>query len=289
MSDRVKEVTAITLLGPIGQGTAGAQRVLDRDGQTWVMKFQQNEQGPRSLLNELLGFQLARFLQIPHPEYALIRVDSNVLPPGGVIRYHYHAGVGKRVEESFVALPGLHFGTRLVTSAQQLRPTDLDHFLQLPIDLEALAGIVVLDLVLNHWDRKPLNPNLLIARDRTGNNPSRSLHKLLLIDMGMCIGGGCWEPGNLLDASFPPLEAPLPYGGPMAYLFARTDSNTIESKARQIEMIAREVIEGMIQEVPESWNVSREVRTALGAWILERSRAAVHYLAQRCQKKEWWL
>lgn len=288
MSDRVRQVTAMTLRGSMGQGTAGAQLLVDMAGKAWVMKFRQNDQGPRSLVNELLGFQLASFLQIPHPEFALVQVDSNVLPPGGVIRYHYQAGNCERTEESFVALPGLHFATRLVTSTQQLRPADLDHFLQLPIDLEVLAGIVVLDLVVNHWDRRPLNPNLLLTRDRTGSNPSRTLHKLVLIDMGMSIGGGCWELGNLLDASFPPLEAPLPYGGPMAYLFARTDSNMIETKARQIGMIAREVIEGMIQAVPESWNVSGEVRTALGAWILERSRAAGHYLAQRCQKKEWW-
>lgn len=279
---------ALWLKGPLGQGTAGAQHLLDVEGQSWVIKFFQNHQGPRSLVNELVGFQMADILNIPHPAYALVHVDANVLPSKGVVSYYYFEGNGERIDDSFVALPGLHFATRLVSGAQQLRPTDLDSLLSVPIDLEPLAAIVVLDLVMNHWDRRLLNPNLLIARDPSGNAGRRSLHRLMLIDMGMSIGGGCWEHGNLLDTSFPEFEHRLPYSGDLASLLVKVRPEWVLERASRLELLDRPRIEEMIGNIPEAWNLNVPVREALCDWLQERCRNARSYLERRLQQKEWW-
>lgn len=116
--------------------------------------------GPKVLANELIGFQIADPLGLEHPEVGVIDVDEIAL--GGPELWVTFAD-GTLWHEPF--RPGLAFYSRWLSNANQVSHEDVGRFMGLQ-NPKLLAGAVVLDLLLNNWDRSPSNLNLLLHRDR---------------------------------------------------------------------------------------------------------------------------
>src|ERR1700759_1033160 len=85
----------------------GAQSHLMRcnDGYYYVVKFQNNPQHRRILVNEMLGTRLAARLGLPTPAVAIIEVVEELIPltPDLAIEYP---------RPRYPCQPGLHFGSR---------------------------------------------------------------------------------------------------------------------------------------------------------------------------------
>ncbi len=116
--------------------------------------------GPKVLANELIGFQIAALLGLEHLEVGVIDVDEIAL--GGPELWVTFAD-GTLWDEPF--RPGLAFYSRWLSNANQVSHEDVGRFMGLQ-NPKLLAGAVVLDLLLNNWDRSPSNLNLLLHRDR---------------------------------------------------------------------------------------------------------------------------
>ncbi|WP_146009489.1 hypothetical protein [Deinococcus planocerae] len=229
------------------------------------------------LTNEWIGHGLAGLLGIRHAPYGLVEVSPEVLPDGDCLLIHDDDGDEVRL------LPGVHFYSRWMEPAQDLKPEDLS-LSGMVADLGMLAGVVVLDTLLDQRDRKPLNPNLLLVRQ--GGRAS-----LYLMDMGMAIRSAVWGMGDLLDPGLPDAEAPLPYSVPPTDLLrvVRAPQDFAPYLAA-VSALGRADLEQVVDGLPPAWGITVEEREALVDYLLHRAQALPAYFQARFarQRREWW-
>lgn len=161
------------------RGGAQSHLMLGADGVPYVVKFQNNPQHLRVLVNEWLATQLARILGLPSPPCEVVEVTPWLVE--NTPELDVHAG-GKRER----CLPGLHFGSQLVGG---LMPGQSVDYLPEPQLLEVrnlrdFAGVLVLD----KWT---CNAN---GRQAVFHKKQRERrYTATFIDYGFCFGAGDWE------------------------------------------------------------------------------------------------
>lgn len=263
----------------IGESKEGMSRpqlfLVDGEG-LCLVKFFQSPQGLRVLINEFIGYSLASVLEVSCPPCGLVHIDADLFPPEGKLELpendrHYAC--------TFEA--GLHFYSKyLATGVDKLVPNDLRTLhLQNASDF---AGAVLLDLLLNNWDRKPGNMNVLLHRER-------GVQKLKVIDFGNAIGGGGWGIGSFQDTNLPPLIEPLPYPSDIeGYLRAVNPDRDFEPFLERLERLDETTLGAIIEAVPNEWQLTVEERTALLNYLSQRVQALPEYLRERRQKDVWW-
>ena len=239
-----------------------------------AVKFLQNPQGPRVLINELVSFGVASALGIEHPRVGIAEVDAIVLPSDGVLNTFDRWGDPCMLE------PGLHFYSQWLEPADRIEADDLKS--STVKNASMLAGVVLLDLLVNNWDRKRGNMNLLLHRESGGQ-------RLKLIDMGMAFGGSLWTIGNLTDSSLPPVEEPLRYADELGDILAGINvQEAFDPYLRRLEILTRTRLQDIVQAVPDAWRITEEEREALLNYLFQRVQALPDYLSSRLGKDVWW-
>jgi len=152
-------IAATAYLTPLREGGSLPALMEADDLGTYVVKFTGAGQGPKALVAEIVVGELARALDIPVPELALIEVDAEI---------------GRRepdeeVQELVTASAGLNLGVDFL-------PGSVGYDRSFEVDAEEAARIVWLDAFVANVDRSARNTNLLIW------------HKnLWAIDHGACL------------------------------------------------------------------------------------------------------
>jgi hypothetical protein len=241
-----------------------------------VVKFLQNRQGPKVLVNEIIGFGVASLLELQHPNVGIVEIDKDVLPNGRL--------VVSAEGEDCIFEPGLHFYSEWLSNADVVSPLDLERLgaVQNP---QMLAGVVVLDLLLDNWDRDLDNLNLLLHRERGGQ-------KLKLIDLGYAFSGPFWMEGNLhphpQHGYFPSLEEPLHYGN-LDKLLKTVKKEDIDLYLSHLRQVTKDKLEGIIMNIPNDWQLTSGERLSLLNCLLERAKGLPDYFSKRLEKEAWWL
>lgn len=276
---------AMLYLGPVGRGNSQPQKfVLDSGVGLCAVKFQQNPQGPRMLPNEWIGYGLAARLGIRHAAYGLVDVPAEALPNEGCLLIHDDDGDEVRL------LPGVHFYSKWLEPAEDLRPEDLG-LAGMVADLGMLAGVAVLDALLGQWDRKLVNPNLLTVRQH-----GRST--LYLMDLGMAFGSAIWGLGDLLYTSLPEVEAPLPYSVPPAPLLRAVRAPDFEPYLAGVATLTAEDFQTIVDGLPAAWGVTVDERRELVNCLSRRAKELPAFFEARFGRsaqqnaglgeREWW-
>lgn len=140
----MRTITATRYVTPLREGGSMPALVEADDDGLYVLKFRGAGQGPRALVAELLGGELARALGLPVPEIVLCELDERVgaAEPDPEIQGLLQASAGLNVALDF--LPGALAFTDPAT-----------------VDPALAADIVWLDSLVMNSDRTPRNPNLL--------------------------------------------------------------------------------------------------------------------------------
>jgi hypothetical protein len=238
-----------------------------------IVKYKENPQGLKSLVNELIGFQLADILVIEHPLCGIVEIDNFSI--GGLKLPIFDDGY------DFSIKPGLHFYSQWLESAKVATVNLFKNSKRLQ-NPGMMAGIVVLDLLLSNWDRKPTNPNLIVHM--TGKKS-----QLALIDLGFAFGSSIWEIGNITDTALPPQHGPLPYSGNMAGFFAHLRPKDFTQYVGRLSGINSSAISQIIGQVPSEWGLTAAEQNALIHFLQTRAAALPAYLEQRLQRGQWWL
>ena len=242
-----------------------------------AVKFQQNPQGPRMLINEWMGYNLAELLGIRHAPYGLVQVPADALPDDGRLLIRDDDG------DEVTLLPGVHFYSQWLSPADDLKPEDLG-LAGMVADVSMLAGVAVLDALLGQWDRKPLNPNLLIVREHGRSS-------LYLMDMGMAFGSAIWGLGNFRDVGLPDASAPLPYSMPPSQLFRPVRvPQDFEPYLDRVAGLTDADFQHLVGGLPDEWSVTVEERQALISYLSNRANALPGYFETRFGRsgQEWW-
>lgn len=129
----------------MGNGITNPLLMKTTDG-PYVVKYLGNEHGTRILINEYICYKLAKLMEIPIPDAALITIDEETL---------------KR-EDSLVKLgvqSGVHFGSKLV---QRAEPSIQLPLLRLVKNKEDIPSIILFDQFIYNDDRTRNKGNLLV-------------------------------------------------------------------------------------------------------------------------------
>ena len=207
------------------------------DGHYYVVKFQNNPQHRRILVNELLGTKLASRLGLPTTPVAIIHVPEELIA--------LTTELAMELPRSRVPCrPGLQFGSRYPGDPRRITLHDFlpDEQLREVENLHDFAGMLVFD----KWTCNTNGRQTLFLRkcdSEAGSDDRR--YRTLMIDQGFCFNAGEW---NFPDA-------------PLRGLYARNrvyeGVTGRESFGPWLERLEKRITERMLdevmQEIPPEW------------------------------------
>ncbi|HVS89173.1 MAG TPA: HipA family kinase [Candidatus Acidoferrum sp.] len=233
------------------RGGAQSQLMRCSDGHYYVVKFQNNPQHRRVLVNEMLGTRLAARLGLPTTPGAIIEVPEELI--------RLTPELTMEMPRSRVpCLPGLQFGSRYPGDPRRLALHDFlpDERLREVENLHDFAGMLVFDKwTCNTNGRQTVFFNeMRETSDRSaaasgpaasGNEEPQTHYRTLMIDQGFCFNAGEW---NFPDA-------------PLRGLYARNrvyaGVTGMESFGPWLERIEKRMTEGVLdeisREIPPAW------------------------------------
>ena len=179
------KVCTLSAVEHIRRMRGGAQSHLMRcsDGNYYVIKFQNNPQHRRILVNELLGTKLAALMGLPTTAVAIIEVTEDLisLTPDLHVEVPW-TGIRHRIP----CEPGFQFGSRYPGDPHQLTLFDFlpDKQVLSMRNLRDFMGMLVFDLWTSNTDPR----QVIFGRQEIGTP-----YQAWMIDQGFCFNGGEWN------------------------------------------------------------------------------------------------
>ena len=210
----------------------GAQAHLMRcsDDRYYVVKFQNNPQHPRILVNELLGTRLAARIGLPTAQVAVIQVSQELI--GMTAELVIQLGTGR-----LPCRPGFQFGSGYPGNPAEVAVHD---FLpdELLCEVENVAGFAGM-LVFDKWTCNTNGRQVIFLREQ-----GRSKYQAVMIDQGFCFNAGEWN--------FP--DAPLRglYSRQCVYDGVR-GMGSFEAWLDRMERVSETVVDTISKEIPSEW------------------------------------
>jgi hypothetical protein len=234
----------INACGYVRKMRGGAQSHLVRaeDGHFYVVKFQNNPQHRRILINEWLAAEFLRYLQILTPETAVIYLSAGFLAT--------HPDVAVQLGARSVRVePGWHFGSRYPGDPDRVAVYDFlpDALLGQVVNLVEFLGMLVFD----KWTANANGRQSVFFRTRftnwsprDGAPPLREGFVASMIDHGFAFNGPYWD--------FP--DAPLHglYHRPLVYEQV-TGWDDFQPWLDQVVHFPEEVVDQAYKQVPLQW------------------------------------
>jgi len=232
----------ITAIRHVRKMRGGAQsHLLEADNGCWyVVKFRNNPQHRRVLVNERLSAVLLGYLKIAAPETALIQVSAGFLESNPEI----HLTLGTR---QLPVEPGWHFGSQYPGDPARMAVYDFlpDILLAQVANLEDFRAILVFDKWVGNADgRQSIFYRALVRQAEPAAEAARPGFVARMIDHGFAFNGPHWD--------FP--------DGPLQGLYARRlvyDSvrslDDFEPWLGQVIHFPEEVIDRAWKAIPADW------------------------------------
>lgn len=161
------------------RGGSQSHMMLASDDKCYVVKFQNNPQGMRVLINELVASRLARLLGLSVPQHVFIDVSPWIIDntPELSAKYSGHS-------EPFTA--GIQFGSQVAGGLMPSQVVDYlpENELRRVRNIDEFAGMLVFDM----WTCNVDGRQAMFVRT------SRQKHySAAFIDQGHCFNGNSWE------------------------------------------------------------------------------------------------
>jgi hypothetical protein len=253
------------------RGGAQAHLIEAEDRQFYVVKFRNNPQHRRVLINEAVASVLLRYLQIAVPQTEVISVSSEFLAA--------NPDLSMRLGTSLIPPePGWHFGSRYPGDPEQIAVYDFlpDALLPQVANLREFLGMLVFDKWAGNADgRQAVFFRSRISEWTAARTSTRAGFVAWMIDHGYQFNGPHWD--------FP--DAPLQgvYHRPLVYS-AATSWNDFEPWLERIRNFPAEVVDEALRGIPLEWMEGEEdALDALLERLMER-RARVAALIEDCRR-----
>ena len=249
------------------RGGAQAHLLEADDGNWYVVKFRNNPQHRRILVNELIASVFLEYLRIASPQTALIEVTPQFLAENP--EAHLLLG-GKPMPVE----PGWHFGSRYPGDPSRTAVYDFlpDALVSRVANLEDFRAILVFDKWVGNSDGR--QSVFYRASVRGGEAPAehgRPGFVAQMIDHGFAFNGPHWD--------FP--ESPLQglYARPVVYEGVQSLSD-FQPWLEQVMHLPEEVIDQAWKRIPMGWvDGDEEALERLLARLFERRRRVPELIA----------
>ena len=229
----------LTAIRAVRKMRGGAQSWLLEadDGHWYVVKFRNNPQHSRILVNELVASTLLGYLKIAAPEAALVHVSDDFLAKHPEV----HLSLGTR---RVAVEPGWHFGSRYPGDPARIAVYDFlpDALLAQVVNLEDFRAVLVFDKwVANADGRQSIFYRALV---RSSDRPGKPGFVARMIDHGFALDGPNWD--------FP--DSPLQglYARRLVYEGVRSLAD-FEPWLSQVMSFPEEVMDKAWKAIPPDW------------------------------------
>jgi len=252
------------------RGGAQAHLLEADDGHYYVVKFKNNPQHRRILVNELLAATLLEYLQISIPETALVCVTEEFVEQNPDL----HLQLGSR---RVPVQPGWHFGSRFPGDPQRTAVYDFvpDTLLKQVVNREQFLGVLVFD----KWTANADSRQSVFFRARLkewlpdGAGTRRLGFVALMIDHGYIFDGPHWR------FSDSPIQGL--YFRPDVYRDVRSFDD-FQPWLDQVVHFPEEVLDQALKKVPGEWLDGDEDSLEKLLYRLLRRRSRVPDLIREC-------
>jgi hypothetical protein len=222
-STPLRTVTATRYVTPLREGGSLPALVEADDDGLYVLKFRGAGQGPKALVAELIGGEVARALGLRVPEIVFVELDPELA----------RAEPDPEIQDLIRASGGLNVGLDYLPGSLPFVPYT-SHPPEAP-DPALAADVVWLDAYLTNVDRTARNPNLLRWHER-----------LWLIDHGAAL--------YLQHAGLDPLlHARRPFPQIAEHVLLPFAGSIAEADARLVARLTEERVVEIVGAVPEEW------------------------------------
>jgi hypothetical protein len=262
--------TALRLIRKM-RGGAQAHLVEADDGHFYVVKFQNNPQGRRILLNEWFGSHILRHLGIACPHVQVLRITREFLDDFPEVCIT----TGTR---NIAVNPGLHFGSRYPGDPERMAVYDFvpDTVLQKVVNRREFAGMLAVD----KWTCNADARQTIFIRTRVSDyvsgvdvHPRQVAFIALMIDHGYLFNGQYWD---CIDAPVTGL-----YVRPLVYDWLRTWSD-LQPWLDGILTFPEHVINEALRQVPPEWIDNDGAELGRLFEILMRRKVCVQTMLLNC-------
>jgi len=157
------------------------------DGQWYVVKFRNNPQHRRVLVNELLAARLLTYFQVATPQTALVRISEEFLADNPGV----HLSLGSR---QIPVEPGWHFGSQYPGDPERIAVYDFlpDALLPKVANLEDFRAILVFDKWVGNADgRQSIFYRATVRRAASDSGSPGFVARM--IDHGFAFNGPYWD------------------------------------------------------------------------------------------------
>lgn len=236
----LRSTDVIRYLTPLREGGSLPAIVECADGFLYVLKFRGAGQGPKALVAELIGGELARQLGLKVPEIVFIQLDPQ----------YGKSEPDQEIQDLLKASEGLNLGLHYLSGAIMYDPVSFR------VDPLLASKIVWLDAFLMNVDRTARNTNMLVWKN-----------ELWLIDHGASLyfhhSWERWE--SMTDSPFLPIKEHVLL--PLATEFAAADR-------WMREQVTEAMIRQIVDQVPAAWLQPGEDPGVYTEFLLRRLRRA---------------
>ncbi len=228
------------------RGAAQSHLLQCDDGHFYVVKFRNNPQHSRILINEWMCSTFLKHLQISTPEVAIVNLTGEFLTHEPDI----YIQVGSR---HLKVEPGLHFGSRYPGNPSTLHVYDFlpDVLLGKVVNRNEFLGVLAFDKWTGNVDARQaifFRPQPQ-SRPAFGNGSPRSGHTAYMIDHGYSFGGPRWAFGDS------PLQGL--YFRQSVYQNAKS-WNDFEPWLNRVVHFPEEVVARARHQIPPEWLTASE-------------------------------
>jgi hypothetical protein len=256
------------------RGGAQAHLLEADDGNWYVVKFRNNPQHHRVLVNELLAATFLEYLKIAAPPAAVIQVTAQFMAANPEI----HLQIGTA---SIAVAPGWHFGSRYPGDPARAAVYDFlpDALLSHVVNLEDFRAILVFDKWTGNADGRQSVFYRAMVKEGAGKPavkvlPAKPGFVAQMIDHGYAFNGPHWD--------FP--ESPVQglYARALVYESVRSFED-FQPWLEQVTYFPEEVVDRAWKRIPADWVAGEE--DALEGLLEEllRRRARVPELIKACR------
>lgn len=215
----IRRTEAIRYVTPLREGGSLPAIVECADGFLYVLKFRGAGQGPKALVAELIGGELARAAGLKVPEIVLIDLDPQ----------YGKSEPDQEIQDLLKASEGLNLGLHYLSGAIMYDPVSFR------VDPLLASKIVWLDALLMNVDRTVRNTNMLVWKQ-----------ELWLIDHGAALyfhhNWDSWE-----------MQSTNPFPQIKDHVLLPLATRIPEAQTWMKERITDDLIDSLVRSIPGAW------------------------------------
>ena len=251
------------------RGGAQAHLIEASDGHSYVVKFHNNPQHRRILVNEWIASTFLHYLDIAAPETAMVELTQEFLAATPDV----HIQLGR---ERRPVTPGWHFGSRFPGDPMRTVVYDFlpDTLLEQVENLRDFLGVLAFDKWMGNADSRQAIFFRARLHDPLAANPPRLGFVAQMVDNGYVFEGPHWRWG----------ESPIQglYFRPLVYRTVRGLAE-FEPWLDRIRNFPEEVVDQAVKRIPPAWLEGDEDELERLLERLMRRRERVPDLIEQCR------